>query len=307
MKITGLDNAVLLLDKPAGITSFDTISQIKRIARIKKIGHSGTLDKFASGLLVICTGQATRLTRYFLESDKRYTGTIRLGMATDTCDITGEVISRKGLHGLDESRVRQAMAGFAGESVQVPPEYSSLKIRGERASDRVRRGETVVLEGRNIRIYNADITAIDLADGTVDFDIACSKGTYLRSIARDLGEILGTGACLQSLRRTRSGMFSVSDAASREDVEAYASGNGKAFFAVDPAEALKDFGRIVLNGSGAAKVFNGAFFTREEVLEIGKGVRDVYVIFDSGIEMIAIAGIDSESWHIDYHAVFKSS
>lgn len=307
MKINGLDNAVLLLDKPAGITSFDTISQVKRIARIRKIGHSGTLDKFASGLLVICTGQATRLTRYFLESDKRYTGTIKLGMATDTCDITGETVSTNGLQGLDRERVRAAMAGFVGESVQVPPEYSSLKIGGERASDRVRRGEKVVLEGRNVRIYMADITAMDLAQGTVDFDIACSKGTYIRSIARDLGEILGTGGCLSSLRRIESGKFNVRDAASREDVEAYVSGKGDAFFAVDPAEALSGFGRIVLNSTGAARVLNGAFFLKEDALAMDKGDGEIYVIFDSSSEMIAIAELNMDSWRIDYHAVFKSS
>lgn len=305
MKISGIDNSVLLLDKPAGITSFDFISQVRRIGLIKKIGHSGTLDKFASGLLVICTGQATKLTRYFLESDKRYTGTIKLGIATDTCDITGEIISQQELHGLDEKMIRRAMAGFSGESVQVPPEYSSLKIRGERASDRVRRGETVTLEGRKIRITRADIVALDIVEGTVDFDIACSKGTYIRSIARDLGRVLGTGGCLQELRRIESGKFSISNAASREDVEAYAAGKTEPFFAIDPAEALSNFSRIILDDTGAAKVLHGAMFKREEVLNRDNRGSSVFVIFNRHEEMIAIADLDSDSWQINYHSVFN--
>ena len=305
MKLTGLDNAVLLLDKPAGITSFDTISRVKRAARIKKIGHSGTLDKFASGLLVICTGQATKLTRYFLESDKRYIGRIKLGIATDTCDITGEIVSRKELTGLEDERIRSVMAGFMGDSVQVPPEYSSLKIRGERASDRVRRGETVTLEGRNVHITRADIIAIDIENGTVDFDIACSKGTYIRSIARDMGVLLGTGACLQELRRIESGKFTIDRAATGEDIEAYIAGESPAFFAVDPAEALAGFGRIILNDSGAAKVLNGAFFKRDEVLNIESGNRNVFVIFDCHEELIAIVDLDIDSWQINYHSVFN--
>jgi len=305
LKISGLDNSVLLLDKPAGITSFDFISQIRRIARIKKIGHSGTLDKFASGLLVICTGQATRLTRYFLESNKRYTGTIKLGIATDTCDITGEIVSQSELSGLDESTIRTVMAGFLGESVQVPPEYSSLKVRGERASDRVRRGETVTLEGRKIRITRADIIAVDIDKGTVDFDIACSKGTYIRSIARDFGKVLGTGACLQELRRIESGRFSIDKAASREDVEMYVAGKGPDFFAVDPADALCDFGRLILDDAGAAKVLNGAFFRREEVLSRDNRVGNIFVIFNGHEDLIAIADLDIDSWHISYHSVFN--
>jgi len=306
LKISGLDNAVLLLDKPAGITSFDTISRVKRAGRIRKIGHSGTLDKFASGLLVVCTGQATKLTRYFLESDKRYTGSIKLGMATDTCDITGEVVSHSGLEGIDEERVRAAMAEFMGRSVQIPPEYSSLKIGGERASDRARRGEKVVLEGRNIRVYRADITGMDLGQGKVDFDIACSKGTYIRSIARDLGEKLGTGACLSALRRVESGRFSIDHAARPDDVAEFAAGNLEAFFAIDPASALADFGRVVLNESGASRAFNGAFFHREEVLTMDNRDKYPYVIFDSHDEIIAIAEIETETWQINYHSVFNA-
>lgn len=305
MKKSGLDNSVLLLDKPSGITSFDFISQVRRIARIKKIGHSGTLDKFASGLLVICTGQATKLTRYFLESNKRYTGTIRLGIATDTCDITGEIVSQKELSGLNDDMIRKAMAGFLGDSVQVPPEYSSLKIRGERASDRVRRGESVTLEGRNICITRADIIALDIDNGTVDFDIACSKGTYIRSIARDLGKVLGTGACLKELRRVESGKFSIDNAASREDVEAYVSGKDSAYFAIDPADALSDFGRIILNDAGCAKVLNGAFFKREEVLIRDDKNGNIFVIFNGHEDLIAIADLDIDSWHISYHSVFN--
>ncbi len=170
-----MNNTVILLDKPVGKTSFETISSLKRLCKIKKIGHSGTLDKFASGLLVICTGKATRLTRYFLESDKRYIGRIQLGIATDTCDITGEVIAEKTFEGLTEESIKEAVREFEGEIVQIPPKYSALKIDGKRASDRVRNGEEVVLKGRNVRIDKIDTLAVDLAQGTIDISVDCSK------------------------------------------------------------------------------------------------------------------------------------
>lgn len=307
MKVSGFNNAVILLDKPEGKTSFELVSAVKRITGIKKIGHSGTLDKFASGLMVICTGNATRLTRFFLEDDKRYTGRIQLGVETDTCDITGDIISEKTVSSVDWSSVPDVILEFTGNISQVPPKFSALKIDGKRASDRTRAGEDVNLAERDVKIYSFDVIKTDPESGHIDFDVFCSKGTYVRSLARDIGSRLGTGACLSSLRRISSGVFNISQAASVDDLKnAAESGdlNSRSFL-LDPFEVLKDFSRIILNNAGRARVANGALFSREDVISIEKRDRDFFIIADNQENLIAIAEIDIEKWHIMYKCVFN--
>ncbi len=307
MKICGFNNAVILLDKPEGKTSFDLISAVKRITGIKKVGHSGTLDRFATGLMVICTGKATRLTQFFLEDDKRYTGRIKLGLETDTCDITGEIISEKSLSLLDWSTVADTLSGFIGSINQIPPKYSALKIEGKRASDRMRSGEEIILAGRDVEIYSIDVKGIDSLGGYIDFDVSCSKGTYIRSLAKDFGESLGTGACLSSLRRVSSGSFNISQAATIEEVEeTVVKGDfeNKSFL-LDPIEVLKGFSRLVLNDYGASRVLNGAFFSREDVILLEKREEDFFTVADKHQNLIAIAEIDTDKWLINYKCVFN--
>lgn len=307
MKISGFNNAVILLDKPEGKTSFDLISAVKRITGIKKIGHSGTLDKFATGLMVICTGNATRLTRFFLEDDKRYTGRIQLGIETDTCDITGEIISEKPFSSIDWSSAADSLSQFTGSINQIPPKYSALKIDGKRASDRMRSGEDIILAGRDVKIYSIDVIKTDQIEGHIDFDVFCSKGTYVRSLARDFGWKMGTGACLSALRRVSSGVFNISDAATVDELkEAAESGNltGRSFL-LNPMEVLKGFSKIVLNDAGRARVANGALFSREEVISLENRGSDFFVIADNQENLIAIAEIDIEKWLITYNCVFN--
>jgi len=307
VKISGFNNAVILLDKPEGKTSFDLISAVKRITGIKKIGHSGTLDKFATGLMVICTGQATRLTQFFLEDDKRYTGRIQLGIETDTCDITGEVISQKPFSSVDWNRLKDTLAEFTGSVNQIPPKYSALKIKGKRASDRMRAGEDINLAGRDVKIYSIDITDVDAAEGCIDIDVFCSKGTYIRSLARDIGDRLETGACLSSLRRISSGAFKISQAAAIDELKNAADTldlENKPFL-VNPVDVLKNFSRVILNESGAARVANGALFSRDDVILIEKKDVDFFIITDNHENLIAIAEIDIEKWLIIYNCVFN--
>jgi len=307
VKISGFNNAVILLDKPEGKTSFDLISAVKRITGIKKIGHSGTLDKFATGLMVICTGNATRLTRFFLEDDKRYTGRIQLGIETDTCDMTGKIISEKPFSSIDWNRIPETLSEFSGSINQIPPKYSALKIDGKRASDRMRSGEDIDLAGRDVKIYSIEVTGTDPLQGHIDFDVFCSKGTYIRSLARDFGERLGTGACLSSLRRISSGVFNISQAATIDEFKnAAESGDfDNRPFLLSPMDVLKDFSKIILNDAGRARVANGALFSREEVISLEKGDRDFFIIADNQENLIAIAEIDIEKWLIIYQCVFN--
>jgi tRNA pseudouridine55 synthase len=306
-KIFGFNNAVILLDKPEGKTSFELISEVKRLTGIKKIGHSGTLDKFATGLMVLCTGNATRLTRFFLEDDKRYSGRIKLGVETDTCDITGRIISEKPDLKVDWETAIDTLSQFSGEMIQIPPKFSALKINGKRASDRIRSGEDINLAGRKIKIYNINVTGFDKRENYIDFDVFCSKGTYIRSIARDFGEKFGTGACLIGLRRVSSGGFNIGQAVTIEELlqvkenENYINKS----FLFKPADVLEDFGRIAVNDSGKKKVINGAPFRRDDVIRLEKRVRDFCLITDNDENLIAIVEIDIEKWIIAYYCVFN--
>jgi tRNA pseudouridine55 synthase len=306
-KTFSFNNAVILLDKPKGKTSFELVSEVKKITGIKKVGHSGTLDKFATGLMVICTGNATRLSRFFIEDDKRYSGRIKLGVETDTCDITGRIISEKPYIKVDWEVAIDTLSQFAGEMIQVPPKFSALKINGKRASDRIRSGEDIDLTGRKIKIYNINVTGIDKAENCIDFDIFCSKGTYIRSIARDFGEKIGTGACLIELRRISSGEFDISRAGTIEELQ-YVKENEYSIdrpFLLKPADALEDFGRIVINDSGKRRIINGAPFKRDDVISLEKRNRDFCMITDDDENLIAIVKIDIDNWIIAYYCVFN--
>jgi len=298
-------DAVLLIDKKPGMTSYDIVRKVKRIIRVRKIGHSGTLDRFASGLLVLCTGRATKLTTHFLDSDKGYTGTVRLGILTDTDDIEGAVVKRRSTEGLDRDMIISAADMFKGEIDQLPPLYSALKINGQRASDRVRRGEQVELKKRRVRVSSIRVHDIDTAGAVFKMDVECSKGTYIRSIARDMGEHLGTGACLEQLRRTRSGNFSVKDAVTVEELEVYCNtGNSEKNFIVRPVDSLRDCTAFVVDDEACARIKNGGFFSRESVLKHYAGNEKKCIILDKEENIIAIADIDIDKWHIKYFNVF---
>jgi tRNA pseudouridine55 synthase len=196
------------VDKPTGPTSHDVVDVVRHAYGTRRAGHAGTLDPFASGLLIVLVGRATRLSRYLVGLPKRYTGSIALGIETDTADRTGEVIGTdEGGRSLPDADVRNAMRALTGRTLQHPPAHSARKLDGERAYRRARRGEPVELEPREIEVRRFDMTGRD-AD-RVEFTADVSSGTYLRALARDLGRALGCGAHLAALRRTDVGSFSV--------------------------------------------------------------------------------------------------
>lgn len=200
MEPTGL----IVVDKPAGMTSHDVVSRIRRIAHTRRVGHGGTLDPMATGVLIVGVGRATRLLTYVIGSDKVYTGTIRLGQSTVTDDAEGEVVAATPADAVDEAAVRSGMAVLTGEIQQVPSAVSAIKVNGRRAYARVRAGEDVELSARRVRVDRFDLMAVRRGPGIVDLDVevACSSGTYVRALARDLGTRLGVGGHLTALRRT---------------------------------------------------------------------------------------------------------
>lgn len=212
--------ALILIDKPYQWTSFDVVKSIKgqarRITGIKriKVGHAGTLDPLATGLLLICTGKKTKEIESFQAQEKEYTGTIYLGATTPCFDLEQEVDKRFDISEITEDQVKNTTARFLGEIEQTPPIFSAIKIDGKRAYEYARNDEEVKIKSKKISIYEFELTRVELPE--IDFRIRCSKGTYIRSIARDFGLALNNGAHLTALRRTKIGDFKVEDAMSPE-------------------------------------------------------------------------------------------
>jgi tRNA pseudouridine55 synthase len=215
--------AVLVIDKPVGPTSHDVVNLIRRGTGIRKTGHTGTLDPSASGVLVVLLGGATRLAEYLLEADKEYEALIQFGQSTTTLDATGQ-ITGTGPVQFSEQQLLQALTSFRGETLQVPPAYSALKIDGRKAYDLARQGQPVELEPRKVHIYSIELRQWSTPEATIR--VRCSRGTYLRALARDLGGRLGSHAHLIALRRLRLGPFDLEQAVPLETLQArFSSGS----------------------------------------------------------------------------------
>ena len=209
---------LILIDKPFEWTSFDVIRKIRYLTKTKKVGHAGTLDPLATGLLIVCTGKFTKKINEYMAQEKEYTGCITLGATTPTYDLESEPENFKEVEGLTEEQIREATKFFTGNIFQTPPIHSAIKKEGQRAYQLARRGIDIKLEPRPLTISKFEITKIDLPK--VYFKVVCSTGTYIRSLANDFGEKLGCGGYLSSLCRTRIGEFLLKDALSIENLEA---------------------------------------------------------------------------------------
>jgi len=200
---------LVVVDKPAGITSHDVVARVRRLAGTRKVGHAGTLDPMATGVLVVGVERATRLLGHLMLTDKAYDATVRLGVATTTDDAEGQVVSTRSTDGIDEAQVRQVLAGFVGDLLQVPTAVSAIKVDGKRAYQRVRDGEQVELEPRPVTVHKLVVHDVRREADVVDVDLSmrCTSGTYVRAIARDAGAALGVGGHLTALRRTAVGPY----------------------------------------------------------------------------------------------------
>jgi tRNA pseudouridine55 synthase len=210
-------DGLLVVDKPAGWTSHDVVARMRRVAATRRVGHAGTLDPMATGVLVIGVGRATRLLGHLSLADKDYDATIRLGASTTTDDADGEIVEEHDADGVEDDAIATAMQRLTGEIEQVPAAVSAIKVDGVRAYERARQGETVELKPRPVRVDRFELARRDGRD--LDVHVTCSTGTYVRALARDLGTALGVGAHLTRLRRTRVGGFTIGDAVTLADVE----------------------------------------------------------------------------------------
>lgn len=249
-------SGILVVDKPVGMTSHDVVQIIRTGTGIRRAGHTGTLDPRASGVLVVLIGPAVRLSEYVSASDKRYQAIIRLGSSTDTYDGEGR-FTQKNTEPVNvtEEQFETTLKSFIGEIEQTPPAYSAVKVNGRRAYDMARQGEEVELEPRKIQVYHLEI--LEWAPPEVVIDAHCSSGTYVRSLANDVGNALGCGAYLVGLRRTKSGRFSLRDAIPlRKLQEAFTAGNWYQYL-IPAAEALADWEGLELSPDQVDEVRHG--------------------------------------------------
>jgi tRNA pseudouridine55 synthase len=267
-------SGVLVVDKPVGMTSHDVVQAIRNGTGLRRAGHTGTLDPRASGVLVILIGPAVRLSEYVSASDKRYQAIIRLGGTTDTFDAEGRVTESKvDPMSITESQFEEALKSFVGEIEQTPPPYSAVKVRGRKAYEMARKGEEVELEPRKITVHHLEV--LEWTPPEVVIDVHCSSGTYVRSLANDLGEKLGCGAYLVGLRRTKSGRFTLRDSVPlRKLQEAFTAGNWYQYL-IPAAEALGDWPAVELNPDEVEGVRHGHRVKAKEADTVHEKVRGV--------------------------------
>lgn len=236
-------NGIILIDKPQEWTSHDVVGKLRGILHERRIGHSGTLDPLATGLLVIFVGRATRAVEFAEADTKEYIAGLRLGISTDTQDITGRVISSGGAVP-DEFQLRKALEKFKGELEQIPPMYSAIKVGGKKLYELARKGESIERRSRHITVFDLDIAG--RADDDYVLRVSCSKGTYVRTLCNDIGQALGCGGCMSSLRRTKAGVFSVEDAHTIAEVQE-AVDRGEAESLIIPLDTLfSEFNKLTV-------------------------------------------------------------
>jgi tRNA pseudouridine55 synthase len=269
-------SGILNLDKPAGWTSFDVVRFVRSRCGERRVGHAGTLDPAATGVLPVLIGQSTRLVEYLVDATKAYEATIELGVATDTYDGEGDVVSRADASSVTREQVEAALEGFRGDFLQVPPVYSALKRDGVPLYKRARRGETIELEPRSVRVDELYITQSE--PPVVSLHVECAKGFYVRSLAHDLGAMLGVGGMLSGLRRSRVGAFRVEDAVGLEALRAdFESGKWQRHL-LAPDEVLLHWRAAILREDNAARLRNGLHIRFEPVgdVEAGDGLCRAY-------------------------------
>lgn len=273
---------VININKPLGMTSHDVVGCLRRILDIKRIGHTGTLDPEAAGVLPICVGKATKISELLTAARKQYVAEVCLGVETDTLDASGEVL-RTAPVDVSENEIRQCLQSFIGEISQIPPMYSAIKIDGKKLYELAREGKEVKREPRLITIFDIKLLHTDLDKHKFTVRVDCSKGTYIRTLCQDIGESLGCGAHMSALTRTRSGRFFIEDSITLEKVEAK-FGRGETDFIQSVSDALPDCPKIVVAERNAWRIRNGIVAEVSGLVE-GKS----YCVYDEHGDLLSIS------------------
>ena len=276
-------NGILLLDKPSGITSNKALQRVRSLIKAKKGGHTGSLDPFATGMLPLCFGEATKISHYLLNEKKTYSVEVKFGVSTSTGDLDGEITGSSKIKEYSEDQWKKFLNEFKGESEQIPPMYSALRYKGKRLYELARKGEIVDRAAREIQIFS--INLIDLSKDTINFEVTCSKGTYIRVLAEDIAKKLGMLGHVSQLRRKSVGNFLESKMVNLSILEDMAQNNNPAisdcFITID--EALTEFSVVSLNDLQSSKFRNG------QQLEFDGHFDDNVKVYDHNNNLVGIA------------------
>ncbi|MDO3376680.1 tRNA pseudouridine(55) synthase TruB [Geoalkalibacter halelectricus] len=278
-------DGLLLIDKPRGITSHDVVARVRRILRTRRVGHTGTLDPMATGVLPVAVGRATRLVEFLMADSKTYRATLKLGEITDTQDADGQIVERRQVSDITQERVVAACRAFLGDIAQTPPMYSALKKDGVPLYRLARQGIEVERAARRVRIERIDLLSWELP--FLEIEVDCSKGTYIRTLAHDLGAFLGPGAHLVQLCRTRSGAFSLEECLDLENLSADACPGATPGF-LELSEILRGVSRLAVDEAGAARLAQGIPPTALQV-EATPGEDGDLVVLMRGRRLLAVA------------------
>ncbi len=292
-----IKNGLILADKPTGFTSFKAAAVIRRIYGTKRVGHTGTLDPLATGVLPILIGRATRLSSYVLEADKRYIAGIRLGLTTDSLDITGEITSQNEVN-VSESQLAEALNRFTGTYDQIPPMYSAIQVNGKRLYDLARQGKEVEREPRTVTVHSLELLSREGDDFTVE--VHCSKGTYIRSLADDIGKYLGCGATVTSLRRINAAGFSIDRCFTLEQIEADPEG-----CLMSPDMAVPQFRSITVAPTQSVRFINGAALSVDRLRFVDNAQDgELFKIYSDG-EFLGLSQYKAEVRELTTKCVIK--
>lgn len=294
----------VVIDKPENLSSARVVSHVKRTLDAKKVGHAGTLDPFATGVMICCVNRATRLARFFLEGDKKYQALLHLGIETDTQDATGNRIAESHVPACSVTEIQDVFRSFTGSLYQMPPVYSALKHKGVPLYKHARRGTPIQKPARQIEILAIDIIEIGLP--YIRFEVTCSAGTYVRTLAADIGTALGCGGHLKELRRTQSSGFSIAEAMTLEAFEVRAAGETFSRYAVGMAEALKYMPEWTAEKELKSKIVNGVPLTQEDIILEKSTDRGRFVkVVDANRELLAVIERNETLGEYHYCCVFN--
>ena len=298
-------NGIVVVDKPEGISSAGIVARVKKLFKARKVGHAGTLDPLATGVLICCLNRATRLSRFLLTGDKTYEADLVLGTVTDTQDATGTIVEQHALGDITEDRIRTVIAGFIGTITQVPPVYSALKHKGTPLYKLARRGKAVEKPGRSVRINQLEILAINMP--VVRFVVSCSSGTYIRTLCADIGRTLGCGGHLKRLRRTVSSGFSIEKAWALDQL-AQKQETDQLSKTVIPMNAALPFMPAVVADKGVAnKIKHGMPLG---VADFNEPLRDtdqgIFKVVDEKGCLIALLDVSQTPGSYNYCCVFSA-
>lgn len=297
-------SGVVVVDKPANITSAKVVAIVKKLFRAKKAGHTGTLDPFATGVMVCCINRATRLSSFFLHGNKKYQAVLLLGVSTDTQDLTGTITSTCYKIDCSEEAIRAAFKQFNGTIEQLPPVYSALKHKGVPLYKLARSGKPVQKPARNVHISYIKILEINLP--LIRFEVACSAGTYIRALCADIGTLLGCGGHLKELRRIENSGFTIEEAATLSELEELARSDKLSRRMISMANALRDMPEHLADKVLAEKIMNGNILTTKDVIAEQRDNPESFIkVFDPDHDLIAVLNYSKDSGKYKYYCVFN--